>query len=307
MKTEKETKKIAVLYGGDSAERAVSLKSGKAVLAALKRAGFEATGVDPSEENILDLKNRGFSHAFIALHGRGGEDGIVQAILTYQKIPYTGSHVLACALAMSKIKTKQIWQSLGLPVANSCLITQERAIDEAQLIADLGLPLFIKPSNEGSSVGLSKVTESSELKAALERAFEYDDEIMVESFIDGKEYTVAILGEQALPSICIETEAAFYDYNAKYVSNETRYFCPSGLTAPQEAEIQQLALNAYRAIGCQGWGRVDIMSDKEGKFYLLEVNTAPGMTDHSLVPMAAKAMNIDFEALVTKIICAATY
>lgn len=299
--------KIAVLLGGTSAEREVSLKSGNAVLKALKSAGFNAEAIDPSVDSIFNLKEQGFSHVFIAMHGRGGEDGVVQAILTYQQIPYTGSKVLASALAMSKSKTKQIWQSVGLPTAKSCLIAKSEKIDLSKIESEIGLPLFIKPSNEGSSVGMSKVSEANVLQKAINQAFEYDSTIMAESFLAGKEYTVAILGDKALPSICIKTNAQFYDYNAKYLSNETCYFCPSGLDESREQEIQQLALKAYKAVGCSGWGRVDIMCDEEGKFNLLEVNTSPGMTDHSLVPMAAKVAGINFEELVTKIIQSASY
>lgn len=306
-RTKMNITKIAVLLGGTSAERAVSLKSGAAVLSALQRAGFNAEAIDPSIDSIFNLKEQGFSHVFIAMHGRGGEDGIVQAILTYQQIPYTGSKVLASALAMSKSKTKQIWQNLDLPLAKSCLIEKTETLDLRQIEAEIGFPLFIKPSNEGSSVGMSKVLRFEDLEGAIKQAFEYDDVIMAEAFLAGKEYTVAILGDKALPSICIQTNAQFYDYNAKYLSNETCYFCPSGLDEKQEQEIQALALKAYQAIGCSGWGRVDLMCDAVGKFHLLEVNTAPGMTDHSLVPMAAKAAGITFEELVTYIIQSASY
>lgn len=304
---EHKIKKIAVLLGGTSSERAVSLKSGAAILKALQDSGFNAIAIDPSCDCVFDMKAQGFTHAFIALHGRGGEDGIMQAILTYQQIPYTGSKVLASALAMSKLKSKQIWQSIGLPVAQSCVIEKSTPLDVDFIVAEVGFPLFIKPCNEGSSVGMSKVSQLDQLDEAIKNAFQYDDLIMAEAFLEGKEYTVAILNDRPLPSICIETQAQFYDYDAKYLSDQTRYFCPSGLDEGQELEIQQLALKAYKAIGCTGWGRVDIMCDAQNKFHLLEVNTAPGMTDHSLVPMAAKAAGISFVQLVTDILNSANY
>lgn len=298
--------KVAVLYGGTSAEREVSLKSGKAVLAGLLANGIDAHLIDTKDHPITSLKDEGYTKAFIILHGRGGEDGIAQAILTYQKIPYTGSDVLSSALTMDKLKTKLVWKALGLPVADYVMVDKSQSIDVNAIVKQLNLPLFVKPSHEGSSVGMTRVNEVSELKAAIEVAFQYDDVVMVESFLAGPEFTVAIVGEEVLPSIYIKPATNFYDYDAKYLSDSTQYFCPSGLTEDKEREIRQLAFEAYKAVGCRGWGRVDIMFDQNEKPYLLEVNTAPGMTDHSLVPMAAKQHGWSFSELVNRILNLAT-
>ena len=298
--------KVAVLYGGTSAEREVSLKSGQAVLAGLKANGIDAHLVDTKEYCITNLKQDGFSKAFVILHGRGGEDGITQAILTYQNIPYTGSDVLSSALTMDKLKTKLVWKSLGLPVADYVMVDKSQSIDVDNIIKQLGLPLFVKPSHEGSSVGMSRVNQADELKAAVDIAFKYDNTVMIESFLAGPEFTVAIVGDDVLPAIYIKPATNFYDYDAKYLSNKTQYFCPSGLSDTKEQEIRKLALDAYKAVGCRGWGRVDIMFDENEKPYLLEVNTAPGMTDHSLVPMAAKEYGWSFSELVKRILQLAT-
>ena len=298
--------KIAVLYGGTSAEREVSLKSGQAVLAGLKENGIDAHLVDTKEYCITNLKQDGFSKAFVILHGRGGEDGITQAILTYQNIPYTGSDVLSSALTMDKLKTKLVWKSLGLPVANYVMVDKSQSIDVDKIVKQLGLPLFVKPCHEGSSVGMSRVNKADELKAAIDFGFKYDNTVMVESFLAGPEFTVAIVGDEVLPSIYIKPATNFYDYDAKYLSDKTQYFCPSGLSTNKEKEICKLALDAYKAVGCRGWGRVDIMFDENEKPYLLEVNTAPGMTDHSLVPMAAKEYGWSFNELVKRILQLAT-
>ena len=298
--------KVAVLYGGTSAEREVSLKSGQAVLAGLKENDIDAHLVDTKEYCITNLKQDGFSKAFIILHGRGGEDGITQAILTYQNIPYTGSDVLSSALTMDKLKTKLVWKSLGLPVADYVMVDKSQSIDVDNIIKQLGLPLFVKPSHEGSSVGMSRVNQADELKAAVDIAFKYDNTVMIESFLAGPEFTVAIVGEDVLPAIYIKPATNFYDYDAKYLSDKTQYFCPSGLSDAKEQEIRKLALDAYKAVGCSGWGRVDIMFDENEKPYLLEVNTAPGMTDHSLVPMAAKEYGWSFSELVKRILQLAT-
>ena len=298
--------KVAVLYGGTSAEREVSLKSGQAVLAGLKENGIDAQLVDTKEYCITNLKQDGFSKAFVILHGRGGEDGITQAILTYQNIPYTGSDVLSSALTMDKLKTKLVWKSLGLPVADYVMVDKSQSIDVDNIIKQLGLPLFVKPSHEGSSVGMSRVNQTEELKAAVDIAFKYDNTVMIESFLAGPEFTVAIVGEDVLPAIYIKPATNFYDYDAKYLSDKTQYFCPSGLSDAKEQEIRKLALDAYKAVGCRGWGRVDIMFDENEKPYLLEVNTAPGMTDHSLVPMAAKEYGWSFSDLVKRILQLAT-
>lgn len=297
--------KVAVLMGGNSSERAVSLNSGAAVLAGLKAGGINAYGVDTQSYPITQLKQDGFTKAFIALHGRGGEDGITQAILTYQGIAYTGSDVLGSALTMDKLKTKLVWQSLGLPIANYVMLEQKKAYNIDMIITQLGLPLFVKPSHEGSSVGMSRVDEKAQLDAAIEEAFKYDHSIMVEAFLSGPEYTVAIVGEQVLPSIRIKPATTFYDYDAKYLSDKTQYFCPSGLTQAEELHMRDLALKAYQAVGCRGWGRVDIMLNQAGEPCLLEVNTAPGMTNHSLVPMAAKQYGWSFSQLVCQILALA--
>lgn len=294
--------KVAVLFGGTSAEREVSLKSGNAVLKALVAKGVDAHAIDTKYYSITQLKNDGFTKAFIALHGRGGEDGVTQAILTYQNIPYTGSDVLSSALTMDKLKTKQIWQACNLPIANYIMVDKNHSYSVLEIVNQLGLPLFVKPSHEGSSVGMSRVNEAKELQQALEHAFQYDNSVMVESFLAGAEYTVAIVGDEVLPSIRIKPSTSFYDYNAKYLSDETQYFCPSGLDEEQEAALRSLALKAYQAVGCRGWGRVDVMFDDIGNPYLLEVNTAPGMTNHSLVPMAAKQHGWSFDDLVYRIL-----
>jgi len=299
--------KVAVLLGGTSAERDVSLMSGAAVLAGLKEAGIDAHGVDTRDFPVMRLKEEGFEKAFIALHGRGGEDGTLQGVLDFLQIPYTGSGVMASAITMDKWRSKLLWQGANLPVAPYVWINRQQmdaGLDDtlAQRIAQLGMPLFVKPSSEGSSVGISRVNQPSELPAALEEAFRHDDDVLVEKFLSGPEYTVAILGEQILPSIRIQPASDFYDYEAKYISDDTQYFCPSGLSAEKEAELRELVLNAWRTLGCSGWGRVDVMMDGDGSFYLLEVNSSPGMTSHSLVPMAAKQAGMSFSQLVARIL-----
>jgi D-alanine-D-alanine ligase len=292
--------KVAVLFGGKSAEREVSLKSGAAVLAALKRGGVDAHAFDPAVQNLQDLRDEGFERAFIALHGRFGEDGTVQGALELLGIPYTGSGVLASALGMDKWRTKLVWQAAGLTVPNYLLL--DKRSDWEDVVRKLGLPLFVKPANEGSSVGISKVKTVEELPDAYREAARHDTLVIAESFIGGGEYTVAILGDQALPVIKIEPANEFYDYDAKYLRDDTRYLCPCGLGAEQEAEMQRLAKQAFMLIGGQGWGRVDFLLDKAGSPYLLEVNTSPGMTDHSLVPMAARQSGISFEQLVQRVL-----
>lgn len=292
--------KVAVLFGGKSAERDVSLKSGAAVLAALKRCGVDAHAFDPAIRNLQELKDQGYAVAFIALHGRYGEDGTVQGALELLGIPYTGSGVMASALGMDKWRTKLVWQAAGLPIPDYEMLNADS--DAEKLIKKLGLPLFVKPANEGSSVGISKVKAASELQSAYKEAVKYDSLVIAESFIGGGEYTAAILGEQALPVIKIEPANEFYDYEAKYLRDDTRYLCPSGLSAAQEVEMQSLAKQAFALIGGQGWGRVDFLMSELGKPYVLEVNTSPGMTDHSLVPMAARQAGISFEQLVVKVL-----
>ncbi|MGP9419408.1 D-alanine--D-alanine ligase [Pseudomonas reactans] len=299
--------KVAVLFGGTSAERDVSLNSGAAVLAGLKEAGIDAHGVDTKTFSVTRLKDEGFDRVFIALHGRGGEDGTLQGLLEQVGLPYTGSGVMASALTMDKFRTKLVWQALGLPVAPFVALNKKQLGEVGQgaladKIASLGLPLIVKPSREGSSVGMSKVTSAEQLLPALEEGFRHDDDVLVEKWLSGPEYTVAILGDQVMPSIRIQPAGVFYDYQAKYLSNETQYFCPSGLSREQEEQLSELALQAYRALDCSGWGRVDVMQDADGSFNLLEVNTSPGMTSHSLVPMAAKQFGLSFSQLVVRIL-----
>ncbi len=292
--------KVAVLLGGRSAEREISLKSGAAVLAALQQSGVDAHPFDPAVQNLQALHEEGYQRAFIALHGRYGEDGTVQGALELMGVPYTGSGVLASALAMDKWRTKLVWQAAGLPIPEYELLTEQT--DYAAVVARLGLPLFVKPANEGSSVGITKVKQSGELRAAWQAAAKYDSLVLAEKFIGGGEYTVAILGDDALPVIKIEPANEFYDYEAKYLRNDTRYVCPSGLSEKNEAEMQRLAQQGFKLVGGRGWGRVDFLVDTAGRPYLLEVNTVPGMTDHSLVPMAAAKAGLSFGQLVLQIL-----
>ncbi|MEO6975415.1 MAG: D-alanine--D-alanine ligase [Gallionella sp.] len=292
--------KVAVLLGGRSAEREVSLKSGTAVLQALQRSGVDAHPFDPAVQNLQALVDEGFNRVFIALHGRYGEDGTVQGALELLGIPYTGSGVMASALGMDKWRTKLVWQAGGLPIPDYALLDEHS--DWGSVVQRLGLPLFVKPANEGSSVGISKVKSVAELPAAYREAVKHDPLVLAESFIGGGEYTVAILGERALPVIKIVPANEFYDYEAKYLSNDTRYLCPSDLSAAREAEMQDLAKQAFALIGGRGWGRVDFLMGENGKQYLLEANTSPGMTDHSLVPMAARGAGMNFEQLVLSIL-----
>jgi len=292
--------KVAVMFGGKSAEREVSLKSGAAVLAALQRSGVDAHAFDPATRGLHELQEQGFQRVFIALHGRFGEDGTVQGALELMGIPYTGSGVLASALAMDKFRTKLVWQAMNLPVPDFVLLTASS--DWNAVVQKLGLPLFVKPANEGSSVGISKVKTLAELPAAYAEAARHDAVVIAEKFIGGGEYTAAILGDKALPTIKIVPANEFYDYEAKYLRDDTQYLCPSDLSAAKEAEMQQLAQQAFAVIGGTGWGRVDFLKDEAGKLYLLEVNTSPGMTDHSLVPMAARVAGKSFEQLVVEIL-----
>lgn len=301
------TEKIAVLFGGTSAEREVSLQSGNAVLAGLRQAGVDANPIDTQDFPVVTLKEAGFDKAFIALHGRGGEDGTIQGMLEFLGLPYTGSGVMASALSMDKLRTKQLWQGAGLSVSpyislNKQKYTNIKKEQLAQQVKHLGLPLIVKPSLEGSSVGMSKVDALDALPEAIELAFQFDDTLLIEKWLSGPEYTVAVLGDEVLPSIRIQPPGIFYDYEAKYLSDETQYFCPSGLTSDLEAKLADIAMQAYQAVGCRGWGRVDVMQDSDGEFYLLEVNTSPGMTSHSLVPMAARQAGLDFSQLVVRIL-----
>jgi D-alanine-D-alanine ligase len=292
--------KVAVLMGGRSAEREISLKSGAMVLDALRRAGVDAHRFDPREEGIDRLLVNRFDRAFIALHGRFGEDGTVQGTLEYLGIPYTGSGVMASALAMDKWRTKLIWTAAGIPTAPHELLSPQS--DWAGVAARLGLPMMVKPAREGSSIGMSKVATVEKLQPAFELAAQYDDIVIAERFVDGIELTAGILGEEALPLIRLETPRSFYDYEAKYFADDTRYICPCGLPEEQERAVQEQALAAFRLLGCSGWGRVDLMLAASGAPAFLEVNTVPGMTDHSLVPMAARAYGLSFERLVLQIL-----
>ena len=298
--TRRDFGKVAVLMGGPSAEREVSLKSGNAVLAALKRQGIDAHGIDADKSTLRLLEDGRFDRAFIALHGRWGEDGVIQGALEVLGIPYTGSGVLGSALGMDKMKTKFLWTAAGIPTPEYAVL--ETATDLGKVASRLGLPVFVKPAREGSSLGVSKAKSVAELKVAREAAAKFDDQVIAERFIDGAEITCGILGDRALPLIKIETDREFYDYEAKYLLDTTRYLCPCGLPADQEREIQQLARRAFATLGCSGWGRVDFMLDKSGGAYVLEVNTVPGMTDHSLVPKAARQAGIDFDELVVRIL-----
>ncbi|OZB04417.1 MAG: D-alanine--D-alanine ligase [Idiomarina sp. 34-48-12] len=294
--------KVAVLYGGHSAEREVSLRSGQAVLAALQAQGIDARGFDPAEQPLTALVEQEFDRAFIVLHGRGGEDGTIQGALEYLGIPYTGSGVLGCALAMDKVRTKQVWQSAGLPVAQSAVIARGRPVDWQALITDLGGKVMVKPAQEGSSIGMSPASNAEELEQAVALAHKYDREALIESWLSGPEYTVSILGDQALPAIRVQSTHEFYDYDAKYQAGDTQYHCPAGLCELEERALEQLAVTAFHAVGGKGWGRIDVMCDHNGNFKLLEANMVPGMTTKSLVPMAAKAVGMSFEQLVMRIL-----
>jgi len=293
--------KVAVLMGGWSAEREISLKSGNAVLTALQRRGVNAHGIDVQRETVLqNLEQGSFDRVFIILHGPGGEDGVIQGALEILELPYTGSGVMASALAMDKLRSKQLLEGANLPTPKYMLLDEDTDLN--YVVAELGLPLMVKPALEGSSIGMSKVDDESQMLPAYQAAACYAGTIFAEQWISGSEYTIAILGEEALPVIRLETPHKFYDYDAKYFANDTRYHCPCGLPPEQEAQLQRLALSAFKTIGAQGWGRVDILCDQSGKPYIIELNTVPGMTDHSLVPMAAAARGIDFEELVYRIL-----
>lgn len=298
--------KVAVLFGGKSAEREISLNSGSRVLAALLRQGIDAHAFDPAERKIDELS--AFDRVFIMLHGRYGEDGTIQGALELMGIPYTGSGVMASAVGMDKWRTKLLWRAVGLPIPEFVMLDADS--DFAAVEKQLGLPLFVKPACEGSSIGVSKVSEPGTLRAAYLEAAKYDSLVMAEKGILGGEYTVSIIGEgdsmQALPTIKIEPATEFYDYDAKYFRNDTVYRCPCGLPESRELELRVQALEAFRVLGCRGWGRVDYLMDEQGNAYLLEANTSPGMTDHSLVPMAARAAGISYDELVVRVLALAT-
>jgi D-alanine-D-alanine ligase len=296
--------KVAVLYGGDSAEREVSLNSGQAVANGLREAGFNVDLIDTKGFCLTDLVKRKIDRVFIALHGRGGEDGCVQGALQYMGIPYTGSDVLGSALSMDKIRSKQVFQAQGLPTAPFEVVEKNeyQPAQAQQILKSLGGKVMVKPANEGSSIGMAKAETADELHLALTSAFAYDPQILVEAWINGPEYTVAILGDEALPAIHMETPREFYDYEAKYESTTTQYYCPSGLSDQDEQALKILALKAFKSTGAKGWGRVDMMRDSDNNWQLLEVNTVPGMTETSLVPKSAKVHGLTFSELVTRII-----
>jgi len=296
----KDFGKVAVLMGGKSAERAVSLKSGAAVLAALRTKGVDAHAFDPAERGLDALISERFQRAFIALHGRFGEDGTVQGALELLGIPYTGSGVLASALAMDKWRTKLLWQAAGVSTPRQELLGPDT--DLGAVAERLGLPLMVKPANEGSSIGMTKLREAARFDEAYALAANYDTVVIAEAFVDGPELTAGIVGGEALPLIRLETPRDFYDYDAKYLANDTRYLVPCGLPAETEAMIQREALRAFSVLGCRGWGRVDVMLDRSGMPQFLEVNTSPGMTDHSLVPMAARHAGVPFDDLCLRIL-----
>ncbi len=292
--------RIVVLYGGQSGEREVSLKGGKAVLSALQGKGLDAHGLDLGPGWIAELEALQADHVFIVLHGAGGEDGTVQGALECMGLPYTGSGVLASALAMDKLRCKQLWQGIGLPTAGFALLHKDS--NWSALLVELGGEVMVKPASEGSSLGMAKASSGDELQAAWAAADAFDSVVIAERWLSGGEYTVAILNGRPLPVIKLETDRAFYDYEAKYLADDTRYICPCGLSADAEQAMQALALKAFNSLGCQGWGRVDVMMAADGEPRLLEVNTVPGMTDHSLVPMAAAAAGISFADLLIEIL-----
>lgn len=287
--------KVAVLLGGHSAEREVSLMSGQGVLQALRSRGVAAYPFDPAEKPLWVLKEEGFDRCFLVLHGRGGEDGTVQAVLEVLGLPYTGSGVMASAIGMDKFRTKLVWQALGISTPDCVVLTANS--DFTALEQQLGLPLMVKPAHEGSSIGIVKVTQPGQLASAYREAASRDSLVIAEKFVHGQEYTAPVLGTQALPLVRIEAPQGNYDYEHKYFTDDTQYFCPSGLDAELEANIQQLVLQAFKAVGAEGWGRIDLMLDAAQQPWLLEINTTPGMTSHSLVPMAARAAGLEYEDL----------
>ena len=292
--------KVAVLMGGRSAEREISLQTGMTVLAALRRQGVDAWEIDAGDTVVSDLAAGGFDRVFNALHGRGGEDGVIQGALETLGLPYTGSRVLGSALSMDKVRCKWIWQRLGLPTPEFKLIRAEEDLQTAA--QELGLPLMMKPVHEGSSLGAAKVIAAQGLKQAWLNAIRYDDKVICERWVAGGDYTVGILNGHALPAIKIETDREFYDYQAKYLDDDTRYLCPCGLSQEREAEMADLALQAFESIGAAGWGRIDILLDEDDRPCLIDANTVPGMTDHSLVPMAARQAGMDFDSLVLRVL-----
>ncbi len=292
--------KVAVLLGGNSAEREVSLMSGRAVLDALRAEGVDAHPFDPAERDLHQLKDEGFERAFVILHGRGGEDGTVQGALELMGIPYTGSGVMASALSMDKWRTKMVWQSVGLPTPRYAILDEHT--DWAAVAADLGLPIFVKPVHEGSSMGATKVDRAEDLLPAWRLAARYDSLVLAEAFVEGQELTGPFLADQALPLVKIVAPDGNYDYQHKYFTDDTQYFCPAGLPDDLEQRMREAVLKSARVLGCRGWGRADLILRPDGSFTLLEMNTAPGMTGHSLVPMSARAAGLEFGPLCLRIL-----
>tara|TARA_B110000114_G_scaffold27243_1_gene27276 strand:+ start:7 stop:927 length:921 start_codon:yes stop_codon:yes gene_type:complete len=292
--------RVGLLYGGTSSEREVSLMSGAAVHQALQNLGVDVVLIDAQNDLLQTLPSHNLDRVFIALHGPGGEDGTLQGALEYLGLPYTGSGVLASALAMDKLRCKQMWQGIGLATADFAVLDSQS--DWTGIMQCLGGKAMVKPASEGSSIGMSRAETPEQLQLAWKQAAEFDMTVIAEPLLEGAEYTVAILGDQALPSIRIHTDEVFYDYQAKYFSDATQYQCPSDLSPERETEIRQLSMDAFNTVGCRGWGRVDLMVDSNNKFQLLEVNTSPGMTSHSLVPMAAKVAGLDFDQLALAIL-----
>ncbi|WP_341829266.1 D-alanine--D-alanine ligase [Thiomicrorhabdus marina] len=299
-----EQTKVAVLMGGVAAEREVSLRSGKAVTAALKAQGIDATGVDVSSLQQLENIAQEYDVAFVALHGRWGEDGTVQAILQDLKMPFTGSRMQASAIAMDKLRTKWMWLGAGLPTPNFVRVNSQNPLNMQTF--DLEFPVIVKPIHEGSSIGMQKVESREKLAAAVAEAQVFDDEVLIEQWITGREYTAAVLNDKALPLIELRTNNSFYDFEAKYQSNDTQYICPTDLAPEMEQSLQKIVLQAFDVVGSQTWGRVDLMLDEQNRPWLIELNSVPGMTDHSLVPMAAKQAGISFEELVKQILITAS-
>ena len=295
----KELGKVAVLMGGPSAERVISLLSGNGVLAALREKGVDAHAFDPVVNSLFDLPRKKFARVFIALHGRFGEDGTVQGVLETLKIPYTGSGVMGSALAMDKWRTKLVWQAAGIPTPKYKMLTE---CDWLKVVEELKLPLIVKPAREGSSIGVTKVTSAGELSAAFQLAYQFDPLVIAEEFIAGQELTASVVGTDALPLIRIEAPDGAYDYQNKYFTDVTQYHCPSGIRADIEDAIRSMTLTAFRVLGCDGWGRADMMLAPDGRYSFLEMNTSPGMTSHSLVPMAARAVGMSYPDLCVRIL-----
>tara|TARA_R110002167_G_scaffold322878_1_gene528731 strand:+ start:297 stop:1223 length:927 start_codon:yes stop_codon:yes gene_type:complete len=297
-----ELGRVAVLMGGCSAERAVSLNSGQAVLDSLLRSGVDAVGIDFQGDIQSIIQALPLDRIFLALHGRGGEDGTIQGVLEALEIPYTGSGVMGSAIAMDKTRTKYLWQGMNLPTPKFSYVENKDSALLTQLVSLIGFPLAVKPSREGSSIGVFKVSNQTQLESAVDAALEMDEQVLLEQWIEGTEFTISLLNGLAMPVIGLKTDHAFYDYEAKYESDNTQYLMPSGLSKAEEESLGHLSERAFHALGCSGWGRVDVMRDARGQFWLLEVNTIPGMTSHSLVPMAAKAQGMSFDDLVLAIL-----